>query len=409
MLSKFRVNLSFDESKVNKNYKNWHKKRLILNFIPNKVKESELPLEDCEIYNGHCDGKPISLMYIEGKGFLTVCNMSRLIEKSQDANVLKKYTVDIAYESKGKIHSYLLRIDNIANPDKELAVYNPIIPLECSPVRFRVLVPLDAVDECVEQASAMWAERFGRVWDRMPLNVGIAAFPRMMPFQAVVEAARSIEDALIPAETPEMWRVESCESRDGVVSLALRPNDGGAPELRSVPVRLPDGREDVFYPYLTVEDRETRFSLDFKHPDGRVFRHAKDLRHGDGVAVCPSRVAFLFLDNAGKRFEPVVPMRLAEWDRTRDLWQLLERVAPSQTALRGAWSLLLEKRAAWEDSWLEGGETAWLGLVRAVFADRLEAEGAALDTLVRAASDGLLEKCLEWNINVLKKQVSEGQ
>ena len=71
--------------------------------------------------------------------------------------------------------------------------------------------------------------------------------------------------------------------------------------------------------------------------------------------------------------------------------------------------LLLEKRAAWEDSWLEGGETAWLGLVRAVFADRLEAEGAALDTLVQAASDGLLEKCLEWNINVLKKQVSEGK
>ena len=33
-----------------------------------------------------------------------------------------------------------------------------------------------------------------------------------------------------------------------------------------------------------VMPNEPRFPLDFRHPDGRVFRHVKDLRSGDGVS-----------------------------------------------------------------------------------------------------------------------------
>ncbi|NIA09296.1 MAG: hypothetical protein GWP10_06095, partial [Nitrospiraceae bacterium] len=190
--------------------------------------------------------------------------------------------------------------------------------------------------------------------------------------------------------------------------------DGQSEILQTMPIRLPDGREDVFYPYLAVEDRKARFPLDFQHPNppnGQTYRHAKDLRIGDGVLVYPSYITTVFLDSTARRFELLSHRQLTHplWRRMRDLWKLIDRNVPSQTALRGAWSELVERREAWQGpdkTWLEGGKDAWLDLVRAVFHERLGIQGACLETLVQAARDGLLDWSLEWHMSVLKKQVS---
>ena len=63
-------------------------------------------------------------------------------------------------------------------------------------MRFRVLLPLEAALACVDRAAEAWRVQFARVWDRLPLRVGVVAFSRMMPFQAVIEAARNIESDL---------------------------------------------------------------------------------------------------------------------------------------------------------------------------------------------------------------------
>ncbi|GIW70801.1 MAG: hypothetical protein KatS3mg102_0343 [Planctomycetota bacterium] len=129
-----------------------------------------------------------------------------------------------------------------------------------------MLVPLDRATACIEAAVAKWREEFARVWDRMPLRIGVVAFPRLTPFQAVIEAARNLEDALSRDE-PETWRVVECRTREGVTALSLEHARGQ--ELVLVPTRLPDGREDVFYPYVRVEDRVLRWPRDFQHPKGR--------------------------------------------------------------------------------------------------------------------------------------------
>ena len=121
---------------------------------------------------------------------------------------------------------------------------------------------------------------------------------------------------------------------------------------------------------------------------------------------------FLFMDDATKRFQSPLCRPLMEWLRMRELWQLVDRYAPSQTALRGAWSEVVERREAWQGAdgtWLDGGEAAWLDLARAVFHERLGIRGACLEELVEAAGDGLLDWSLEWHISVLKKQVSGGK
>jgi len=368
-----------------------------------------------QVYNGRCGDAPISLLYREDLGgFITICNLERVKED------LKCKTITLVEEDKeGGKDEKRLTIDSIKEVDGHLGCYHPVIPLEVSPVRFRIIVPLETASACVDLAIQKWNKEFARVWDRMPLRIGVVAFKRLMPFQAVIEAARNIEQEFEKKTNREieyeLWRVDVCEKRDGVMAVSLVPlnNDHtGKSYLHTMPITLPDGREDVFYPYLAVEDTEARYSLDFQHPDGQVYRHVTDLKTGDGIYVHPAKVAAIFLDQAAKRYEPLAKRCLKDWPKMREIWDLLDRTAPSQTALRGVWSELMNKQESWrgaDGEWLSGGKEAWLDLVRALLAKRLEVKGAELDTLVETAGNGLLKWCMEWHISVLKKQVSGGQ
>jgi len=369
---------------------------------------------DRQTYNGRYGDAPVSLLYRKETGdFLTICNLARLLNPEQGKDSLNGVELKLkADEGEYKKKTEKLNVKSVSDDAGELGCYHPVIPLELSPVRFRVLVPLEAASKCVDYAIEAWSDQIARVWDRLPLRVGVVAFPRMTPFQAVIEAARNIEaDLAKNGNKPETWRVAGCETRDGVTALSLRSLDGQSEVLQTMPIRFPDGREDVFYPYLAVEDKQARFPHDFQHPGGQIYRHAKDLRTGDGIRVYPSLIATVFMDSTASRFEPLSRRQLMQWQRMRDLWRLIDRSVPSQTALRGAWSELVERREAWQGSegtWLEDGEEAWLDLVRAVFHERLGVRSARLETLVQAARDGLLEWSLEWHMGVLKKQVSGG-
>jgi hypothetical protein len=287
-----------------------------------------------------------------------------------------------------------------------LGVYHPLIVLDKSPLRFRMLVPLEAVTACIEHAIARWREEFARVFDRLPLSIGVVAFPRLTPFQAVIEATRNLEEVLSNGRC-ETWHVSSIEIRNGTAGLVLEREDRGR-DLVLVPTLLPDGREDVFYPNVRVDDREVRFPRDFQHPDGQVFRHVCDLRPGDGVRIDPSRLAAVFLDTTARRFERIEARPLSEFQRMRDIWMLLRRVSPSSAALRGAWAELEARKREWrapDGDWLPGAKEEWRELARAVLAQRLAVKGAALDALVEAAADGVFEHALEWHLRWLKEGV----
>ncbi|HDL53962.1 MAG TPA: CRISPR-associated protein Csx11 [Proteobacteria bacterium] len=394
----------------------WCKRRLVLK--PGNGSSGQW--KDRQTYNGRYGNAPISLLYRqETNDFLTICNLARFLKPEQGKDSLCGITLDLKTDDGEQARQ--LVVQQATDDAGALGVYHPVIPLELSPVRFRVLLPLEAVSDCVDRAAGAWSDQFARVWDRLPLRVGVVAFPRMTPFQAVIEVARNIEaDLAANSNAPEIWRIAHSETREGVVDLRLECPDGQY-ELRTLPVKLPDGREDVFYPYLAMKDKKACFPLDFQHPDGdgKTYRHAKDLQIGDRVLVHPSLIATAFMDGTARRFEPLNSRQFGQWRRMRELWELIENNVPSRTALRGAWSELVERREAWRGpdlpaasaaqgggAWLEGGKAAWLDLVRAVFHERLGVRSACLETLVQAAEDRLLDWTLEWNMGVLKKQVS---
>jgi hypothetical protein len=399
LLAEFREITAADQNR-------WRVRRLVIK----QENGSSGSWKDRQTYGGRYGDAPVSLLYREQtKDFLTICNLARLLKPEQDKNSLSGITLELKADD--SIDATPLVVDSASDAADSLGVYHPVIPLDLSPVRFRVLLPLEAVSACVDRTIEAWRDQFARVWDRLPLRVGVVAFPRMTPFQAVIDAARTIEDDLHGIKKPETWRVAECETGEGVTALSINSLDHPYELLQTIPTRIPDGRDDVFYPYFHIEDKQVRFPRDFRYPDGQVFRHVKDLRSGDGILVYPSLIATVFMDSTAGRFEPLSRRNLTEWLRMRDLWRLIGRHAPSQTALRGAWSEIIERREVWQGpdgTWFKAGKTAWLDFVRAVFHERLGVRGACLETLVEAAGDGLLDWSLEWHMSVLKKQVSRG-
>jgi hypothetical protein len=383
----------------------WRVRRLVLE--PDNA--SKTGWHDREVYGGRWRARPtapMDLLYrARDGGFVTACNLARLLSAGEPGAALMDAEIALrAADGRERV----LRVGRVRDGAGTLGVYHPVIPLELDPLRFRVLVPLDAASACIDRAVGLWAEQYARVWDRLPLRAGVVAFARMTPFQGLIEAARNMEDELENAG-PERWRVAERDARDGVVALHLR-RPGGGSELRTLPVAVADGRTDVFYPYFAVEDREPRFSLDFPHPDGRLFRHALDLRPGDGIDVHPSRIGTVFLESTARRFGEMRARPLAEWRRMGETWRLISRVAPSHAALRGAWAELSEREESWptpEGVWLGGARRVWTDLVRSVLRDRLDVCGAALDALVEAAEDGVLGWALEWHLLALKERIAE--
>lgn len=378
----------------------WRTRRLVL--TPGNGSGTDW--QDRETYATCWNDAPLELLYrAETNDFLTICNLARVLRPEQRREDLRS----VEWQMEGDDGATrALKVGGVAEPEV-LGAYAPLIILDRSPVRFRVLVPLSAAPACIEAAVTKWEAEFCRVWDRMPLRVGIVAFPRMTPFQAVIEAARNMEDDLARNEE-KPWRVVESYVRDGVAALMLARPDGTR-ELVTVPAALPDGRSDEHYPYLAVTDRSERQARDFtapapKHGAGQVYRHVADLAPGDGVRVAPSRVAMVFLDSTVRRFEPVDVRPLSEWRRLREIWNLLCRTAPSVTALRGAWGALADARERWNgDERTSRDESApWVSFARSVLANDLGARPPELEALVDAAVSGVLEKTLEWHLRILK-------
>jgi hypothetical protein len=377
----------------------WRVQRLVLELEANGTSWTDL-----ELYNGRWRGKPLSLLHLpNSKGFLTTSNLARLLCPEEAEKALMGQRIELWMDD-SQTH-FSARVVAVRRPEgayAQLGVYHPVIPLELSPLRFRLLVPLEAASECVDVAVSLWRERFSRVWDRLPLRVGVVGFPRSVAFQGVIEGARNLEEALQGGE--ERWTVKDVFPEKGSVALLLQREDGRLTQ-RVVPTLLPDGREDVFYPYVAVEDPKVRHPRDFQHPGGQVYRHVADLRLGDSIRVAPARALTLFMESTAERFEVPSPRYLEEWSRMREVWALLQRVAPSQAALQRLRSEMARLEADWSnpEGRLAASSELWRATLKALIAEALEVRDGFLEALVEAALEGTLQWAMDWHMTALKE------
>lgn len=377
----------------------WRTRRLVLS--PTNPASSGQSWEDRETYLGRHGDAPFELLYREATNdFVTICNLARVLEPEQAPSSIGERPLTLAGDDG---ESRTLEVASLREP-AGLGAYAPVLVLDASPARFRILVPLSAANACVDVAVRKWEEELARVWDRMPLRVGVVAFSRTTPLPAVIEATRGVEEHLADGGI-ELWRVVDARSREGVTALSLARPDGQR-ELVVVPVRLSDGRADVFYPFVRTTGA-VRNRRDFETPAGAVYRHVSDLRSGDAIEVAASRLALVFMDSTAVRFEPVRTRYIADWRRLRETWDLLVREAPSISAVRAAWTLLETTKVAWSGPGTDpdAARETWSTLLRPVLAEHLGVRGSALDALSDAAGTGVLAQTLEWQLRALKQSL----
>lgn len=401
----FRELLSSFREAASREANRWRVRRLVLAPDPGN------DWQDKETYRGtwiDAPDAPFEVLYRnESKDFITVCNLARILRGEQKVDALNGASIELTGDD-GKART--LTINQASEATERLGTYSPLIVLEQSPERFRVLVPLSIAQACIQQALGKWEAELGSLWDRLPLRLGVVAFPRMTPYQAVVEAARNIEDALT-ANPIETWRVVDTRTRQGVTALSVvRPD--GEPELVTVPTRTADGREDTFYPYCQVEGRRCRDAHDFAAPMAKnlIYRRMPALRTGDGIRVMPSGIATVFLDSTARRFDTPSVRPLSDWKRMLEIWRLIQERAPSLTAVRAMAAALADARSRWSepdgrpgrDRLSETATRSWLDFVRALLSTEWSISGAVLDTLVEAARTGVLQESLTWHLQVLK-------
>lgn len=380
----------------------WRVRRFLL------IPEDASGWRDLTLYDGRWRGVQLSLVYVQSLGgFVTASNLSRLLGSAEPAGAFRGETIPLEEEDRFGYRRDM-QVRDVWELDvscSHLSIYAPVIPLSLSPLRFRVLVPLEVASECVDLAVRWWKERFARVWDRLPLRVGVIGFPRLLPYQAVVEAVRNVE-GILDCDS-ETWWIDKVEECAGVVTLHLR--QGEREMFRNLPVVLPDGRFDVFYPYVEVEDRALRASLDFRHPaDGRIFRHVSKLCPGDTIQLVPAGVLTLFMDTTAARFAvPEKPRLLDEWEAMRAVWEHLRRVAPSQTALQDLYTDIQRMERDWRgpDGEPMASEDLRRETYRALLAHHLEAQEASLEYLTQAAMRDWLTWAIEWHLFTLKESL----
>jgi len=363
--------------------------------------------QDGMLYDGRWRGVQISLVYVGSlRGFVTASNLARLLKPEERKEALRGETISLEEEDAfGSPRPLRVKeVKELKGSYGHLGVYYPVIPLEISPLRFRVILPLGVVSECVDLAVSWWQERFARVWDRLPLRVGVVGFPRALSFQAVVEAVRTWRRLSLERPRSGEWR--STGPRRGCWPCAC----GGEvrPEHPSIyPSSSPRWSRRCLLSYVEVEDQALRYPRDFQHPgDGRVFRHIADLRVGDGIGVAPATVVTLWMESTATRFEPLKARYLEDWTRMREIWHLVDRIAPSTTALQRLRSAVTELQTKWrapDGSWV-ASEDLRRDTFRALLAEHLEVRGAALETLVEAAMEDLLSWALDWHLTALRER-----
>ena len=198
-----------NNDRVDEHY--WRKRRVVIkpgaNFHPQHWKNGQ-------VYNGSHNNIPVSLLFRQASNdFITVCNLARWIPKGRNSDSLVGSILTLKDDNGDDVCDKTIIVESTEECESAMGKYVPAIPLEMSPVRFRMLIPLERATDFVNQAVKEWEDKFVRVSDRLPLRVGVVTFPRRTPFQAVIEAVRKTEDRIGAAESGnqengcETWQV----------------------------------------------------------------------------------------------------------------------------------------------------------------------------------------------------------
>lgn len=269
--------------------------------------------------------------------------------------------------------------------------------ISVSPNLFMFLVPASKVFDSLLAIKSRYIERFGKVYGKLPLNMGLVYFKRKMPFFVVLDSARRYIDCFKVQKEPIMKEIKEIAGNE--IST-----DSG---IIALPYKLGDGEIDYYHPYIMVEEEGIELS-------DITVKHILSLEKGDKIKIHPSSFDFQFLDTNTRRFDIVLnketkkrrhdivgkegprPYLLEDLEKFCRLKNIFEATG-SWTPIRDIGALTASKR----QEWCEEG----------VFDDEEDVYEELIDSALENRISDLVEKKLgNWKENkkFLKQRIIDG-
>ncbi len=113
----------------------WRLRRLVL------IPDNQQSWRDLTLYDGRWQGKQTSLVYVQSlNGFITATNLACLLRPEESSTALQGAQITLEDEdAPGQSRNITVsQVRQLQQPHAHLSVYHPLIPVEISPLRFRV-------------------------------------------------------------------------------------------------------------------------------------------------------------------------------------------------------------------------------------------------------------------------------
>jgi hypothetical protein len=290
--------------------------------------------------------------------------------------------------------------------------------ISISPSSFMFLVTASKTPEILKRIKERYMEVFGKVYGKLPLNIGIIYFKRKVPFYTVLDSARRFLDHEDIADNTNVNRefvsteIRNVSTTDGFVKVET---DIGT---TCIPVELGNGNKDYYHPYIFIEDGHDTIEV-----GNCKEKHAILLKKEDKIRICPSFFDFVFLDSNTRRFDIYIekrrrphpifelgprPYYLEDIDKFCKIWDILRKTCDN-TQLNNFESILLLKIEEWNLNDLKNlrENEEFRNLVEASIKNilRIKREDSEFDYILNSVLSGMFFDVKELFHTILKEKL----
>ncbi len=156
---------------------------------------------------------------------------------------------------------------------------------------FMILTAARHAENLLAAIYEEYSRRYGRVRHHLALHFSATVFYHKSPLYIAIDAARRFADiGLRRSRNYVWWKVCAIGEDDDRIDLKLETSRGRR-VVFSYPGNLPNGNEDLFYPWFWEKDHP-------HHP-----QHISTLKKGDSIAVHPGSFDYEVLDSTTRRYD----------------------------------------------------------------------------------------------------------
>ena len=297
----------------------------------------------------------------------------------------------------------------------------PYIKIYDYPDQFMALVPAyDAID-IAKRIVEEYEIQFSKVRDRLPFHLGIIAFHKKTPLYVAMDAGKRLVEAFKTKTKTINATIEDIQvSRFGnfMKNLILKPENcySSVPLIWNISYSTGDpDKEDEWHPYIRLKGgnpesknennpERKNYSFDYTGNEDYVV-HVKVLEKNECIEIETSYFTLTYLETAADRFRIDDNLRpLDDIKHVDKLWQDIQKILKKKnlgtSQLYAFWQEVKKREKDYKR------DSTWENFVKSSITNILKVSNQEnsnlFSNLFQAVKDGLLDFCLNWNLQVRK-------